>query len=165
MRFVIHAENPEEFLPRYISPNDIVADLGCGPGYYCKILCKLAKKVYCIDKDCIALSLAKESAPSATFLCESAEQTSLESDNVDIVILANSFHDMDKKEDVVKEIERVLKAGGRVIIVDWKKEQTPMGPPVWKRMTEEEYLQFFKGFTLLEKFTPSPYQYGMVLKK
>ena len=164
MRFVIHFEKPDEFLPRYISREDVVADLGCGPGFYCEFLVKLAKKVYCVDVDCIALSIAKEKAPSATFLCEPAESTSIKDGEVDVVILANSFHDMNNKEKVVKEVRRILKDGGKVIIVDWKKD-SPIGPPVWKRMSDVEYLKFFEGFTLLEKFDPSPYQFGMVLRK
>jgi ubiquinone/menaquinone biosynthesis C-methylase UbiE len=165
VRLVLHPENPDDFLPRYVSKDDIVVDLGCGPGYYCKTLVKLAKKVYCIDVDCIALSMAKESAPSASFLCESAEEISLPSTSVDIVLLANSFHDMRNKEKVVEELKRILKAGGKVIIVDWKKEQTTMGPPLSKRMSEVDYLAFFKDFSLVEKFSPSPYQFGLVLKR
>ncbi|AAY80387.1 class I SAM-dependent methyltransferase [Sulfolobus acidocaldarius] len=166
MRHTYHPPDEEDFLPKYISQNDIVAELGCGSGFYCKKLVKLAKKVYCVDIDCEALEDAKLSLNTkAVFLCESADKTSIPDAEIDVVLLANSFHDMDNKEEVVREIWRILKDDGRVLVVDWKKEKTEIGPPVNIRFSEEDYVRYFKTFKLTDKFFPSRYHYGLVFVK
>jgi protein-L-isoaspartate O-methyltransferase len=67
-KFVIHLlnpernkmEDPEKFLPSII--HGVVAELGCGPGYYCQFLVKYAEKVYCVDRNKELLEIAKELA-------------------------------------------------------------------------------------------------------
>lgn len=72
---------------------------------------------------------------------------------------------MDNKEEVVREIWRILKDDGRVLVVDWKKEKTEIGPPVNIRFSEEDYVRYFKTFKLTDKFFPSRYHYGLVFVK
>lgn len=158
-------EDPEKFLPQLFSGDEIVADLGCGPGYYCQYLVKLAKKVYCVDINKELLEIAKQVAPSAIFLNEKASHTSIPSSSIDVVIFANSFHDMKDKEKVKEEVKRILKKGGKVIIVDWKKEDTPFGPPVYIRMSKEDYIKVFSPeFKLVKEFEVGPYHYGLVFQ-
>jgi ubiquinone/menaquinone biosynthesis C-methylase UbiE len=38
---------------------------------------------------------------------------------------------------IIEESRRLLKKGGKLLIIDWKKEQTPEGPPMEIRVTEE----------------------------
>ena len=160
-------EDPESFLPLLLEKGQIIAELGCGNGFYCQYLQKYAEKLYCVDSFCPALEEAKKKVnnPNTAFLCEDASKTSIPSNTVDVVLLANSFHDMKNKDEVVKEIKRILKKGGKVIIIDWKKRNTGFGPPLSVRMSEEEYLNFFKDFKLINKFKPSEYHYGLVLMK
>ncbi|TRM72978.1 class I SAM-dependent methyltransferase, partial [Sulfolobus sp. A20-N-F8] len=85
--------------------------------------------------------------------------------SVDYILFANSFHDMENKEEIINEVNRILKDDGRVIIIDWKKENTNFGPPVSIRMSEKEYLYWFKGFKIVKRFNPTPYHYGLVLER
>ncbi|WP_369609398.1 class I SAM-dependent methyltransferase [Sulfurisphaera javensis] len=158
-------ENPETFLRNILTKGEVIAELGCGTGFYCQFLKEFAAKLYCVDAFCPALEEAKKKAPSAIFLCEDASKTSIPSESVDVVLFANSFHDMKNKDLVVKEVKRILKKGGRVIIIDWDKRNTRIGPPSWIRMSEEEYIEYFKDFKLIDKFKPSEYQYGLVFIK
>jgi len=158
-------ENPESYLPSLLEKRETIAELGCGNGFYCQYLQKYADKLYCVDSFCPALEEAKKKVTNAIFLCEDSSKTSIPSNSVDVVLLANSFHDMKNKDEVVKEIKRILKNGGRVIIIDWEKKDTGFGPPLSIRMTEEEYLNLFKDFKLINKFKPTNYHYGLVLMK
>ncbi|BAB65787.1 class I SAM-dependent methyltransferase [Sulfurisphaera tokodaii] len=158
-------ENPETFLNSILKGGEVIAELGCGTGFYCKYLKDYASKLYCVDAFCPALEEAKKRAPSAIFLCENASKTSIPSNSVDVVLFANSFHDMENKVEVVNEVKRILKKGGRVIVIDWEKKRTSFGPPERVRMSEEEYIEYFKDFKLVNKFKPSEYQYGLVFIK
>lgn len=154
-------ENPDNFLPQLLKGGEVIVDLGSGPGYYCKYLQKFASKLYCIDIDEEALKIAKDLVPSCITM---KDLSGIQDNSVDVVVLANSFHDMDNKEKIVNEIRRVLKDKGRVIVVDWRKD-SPIGPPFWIRMDKEDYLKYFNTFTLERDFDVGPYHFGIVLIK
>ena len=160
------SESPDSYLSSLLEKGLTIADLGCGDGFYCQYLQKYANKLYCVDVDCSVLEEAKKKVTisNAEFLCEDAAKTSIPSESVDVAFLANAFHDMDKEE-VVKEIKRILKKGGKVIIIEWEKKNTFFGPPLFIRISEEEVLNFFKDFKLINKFKPSEHHYGLVLMK
>ncbi|QKQ99136.1 class I SAM-dependent methyltransferase [Metallosphaera tengchongensis] len=157
-------ENPENFIPKLLRGDEIVVDMGCGPGYYCPELEKYSSKLYCVDFNKEALDIAKTriKKPNTELLYEESSRTSIPPSSVDVVVLANSFHDMDR-EAAYSEILRILKPSGKVIIVDWKKEETPFGPPMSIRMSEKDYINLFKDFELKQTFDPGPYHYGLVL--
>jgi len=87
-------ENAESFLPSLLEKGLTIAELGCGTGFYCRYLQKYADKLYCVDSFCPALEEAKKKVTNAIFLCEDASKTSIPSNTIDVVLLANSFHDI-----------------------------------------------------------------------
>ncbi|MCY0861280.1 MAG: class I SAM-dependent methyltransferase [Metallosphaera prunae] len=158
-------EDPEKFIPSLLHGNEVVVDMGCGPGYYCPVLEEYSLKLYCIDLSKEALDIAKTRVKksSTVFLNEPSEHTSLPPSSVDVVVFSSSFHDMDR-EGTYKEVMRILKPCGRVIIVDWRKD-APFGPPVHIRMSREDYLTTFKDFQVESEFSPGPYHFGLVLQR
>ncbi|MGC9157140.1 MAG: class I SAM-dependent methyltransferase [Candidatus Micrarchaeia archaeon] len=159
-------EDPKGYLQEIISKEDTVAELGCGTGFYCQYLKDLAAKVYCVEIDAKAIEEARQNikAENAVFLNEDAAHTSIPTGSLDAVLLANSFHDMDR-EAVYQEILRVLKQNGKVIVIDWEKTETAFGPPMWIRMSKGDYLSIFRDFKLEKEFKPSPYHYGLIFKR
>jgi len=156
-------EDPEEFLPELLRGGEIIADVGCGPGYYAQTLVKFASKLYCVHVNPRMLQELRKRVKDPKVVT-SESTSSIPDSSVDVVILANSFHDMDR-EKARAEVERILKPKGKVIVVDWKKEDTPIGPPLLKRMSEEDYVRELKGFRLILKFPVGPYHYGLLFQK
>ncbi len=159
-------EKPDQFLPDALDGAKIIAELGCGAGFYCKYLQKYAEKLYCVDASGEALEEAKKqlSNSNVVFLNEDAAHTSIPSGSIDALLFANSFHDMDR-EQVYKEAKRILKPSGRVIIIDWEKKETEFGPPMSIRLSKEDYLEIFNDFKLEKEFTPGMHHYGLVLRR
>ncbi|QGA69239.1 class I SAM-dependent methyltransferase [Sulfolobus sp. E11-6] len=156
-------ERPEEFLPEvFEGKKGVIVDYGCGNGFYAKYLLEYATKLYCIDINVIALEEVKKKFKSVITLTSPKE---IPDNIVDFVLFANSFHDMDDKHDVVNEVKRILKNDGRVIIIDWKKENTGFGPPLSIRMDEKDYMKWFSDFIVEKRFTPTPYHFGLILKR
>ena len=158
-------EKPDAYLPIVMDGAKVIAELGCGAGFYCKYLQKLAEKLYCVDASAEAVEEAKKAVNgnNVIFLVEDASHTSIPSKSIDAVLFANSFHDM-KKEQVYNEVKRILKPNGRVVVIDWEKKETDFGPPIAIRLSKEDYLRIFKDFKLKKEFQPSPNHYGLVLK-
>ncbi|WP_291764507.1 class I SAM-dependent methyltransferase [Caldivirga sp. UBA161] len=130
-----------------IPQNGVAADLGCGSGRFCPILLSKAGRVYCVDVDGYAIRMAKDYVKDerAIFLNEDASSTSIPSGTVDLVIMVNSFHDMEDKAKVASEIGRILKPGGLAIVIESKPGLTIPGPPPWIRMKPEEVLRYFNS--------------------
>ena len=46
-------------------------------------------------------------------------------------------HEVENKELMLDEIKRILKQGGKLMIIEFHKRETPMGPPLDHRISEE----------------------------
>lgn len=70
------------------------------------------------------------------------------------VLMVNVFHELDNRKAVVAEIFRILKAGGSLFVVDWKKEETLKGPPVEERADETDIYDdlLSAGFTRIRSW-------------
>jgi ubiquinone/menaquinone biosynthesis C-methylase UbiE len=77
----------------------------------------------------------------------------------DAVIMLNLHHEFDSAHKNMLEAKRLLKTGGKVAIIDWKKEETPAGPPLDIRVTFEEINKDLTaaGFTAIEQHTALPF--------
>ena len=56
----------------------------------------------------------------------------------DLVYMINLHHELEDVAAIMGEAYRLLKQGGTVLVMDWKKGETPLGPPQHIRVTEEE---------------------------
>jgi ubiquinone/menaquinone biosynthesis C-methylase UbiE len=56
----------------------------------------------------------------------------------DVVYMINLHHELDEPEDMLKESFRLLKANGKIFIVDWKNEEMEQGPPTHIRCLQED---------------------------
>jgi ubiquinone/menaquinone biosynthesis C-methylase UbiE len=59
-----------------------------------------------------------------------AGSTTLNTASVDLVFLANVWHELDDPAAALKEAYRILRAGGQLAILDWRPDMpSPPGPP------------------------------------
>ncbi len=52
-----------------------------------------------------------------------------------LILVVDVLHEVDGKKDFLKKGFSLLKPGGSMVIVDWEKEDTPMGPPLAHRLS------------------------------
>ena len=81
--------------------------------------------------------------------------------------MVNLHHELEDREAIVGECFRLLKPGGTVMVVDWKKGETPMGPPQSIRVTEEEIIADLEeaGFGEIRRHPVLPYHNFVTGKK
>jgi ubiquinone/menaquinone biosynthesis C-methylase UbiE len=168
---------PEEIIKQLnIQKDMVVADFGCGSGYFTIPLAKIVEqgKVYALDVLAEALEVVRSRAKLEGLFnieakrcnLELANGSELEDNSVDIVILGNILFQSSKKADIIKETKRVLKKNGELIIVDWKANQ-PMGPPENLIFSPESAKEIIKKQNLsFQKQIPiDDYHWGMIFKK
>jgi ubiquinone/menaquinone biosynthesis C-methylase UbiE len=65
----------------------------------------------------------------------------LEDRSIDVALMATVLHDLievNTEKGTLNEVRRVLRPGGRFMIIEFKKVEGPPGPPVAIRLTPEE---------------------------
>ena len=105
-----------------LPPNSLVADIGCGNGKYLRV--KTSGIILGCDNCVNLLTLAKS---SSSFLLQ-ADTTNLPyvSNAFDAVISIAVIHHLSSEERrvvAIKEMMRVLRPGGRILVYVWAKEQ------------------------------------------
>ncbi len=112
-----------------------VVDFGCGTGVLSVALARWAKRVVAIDNNRDALAKAKERAlreklKNIQFVQEDLHALSLPSGKKDLVVLSQSLHHVVEPKKVLSEAARLLKGGGRVVVLElmphregWVKER------------------------------------------
>ena len=91
-----------------------IADVGCGSGALTKKLCDMGYEVIGIDSSAEMLSLAKSTAPAASFMLADAAKFSLEKP-ADGIFSNAVFHWIDDLSALAKNLAANLRASGELV--------------------------------------------------
>lgn len=97
-----------------------IADLGAGPGLLSKILSDKGAIVDAVEPSEKLIETGKKFVgedPRIIFTQKYAEDTGLKSNTYDLVTVMRAWHWFDT-DDAIKEIKRILKPGGHLIVMD-----------------------------------------------
>ena len=135
---------PPDPLVKFISeiPGEmrrIAVDVGAGTGYFTVHLAKLFKKVYAVEVSFeMAEYLIKRAHGSGLMnigVIISDKPPELDFD-VDFVLFGNVLHEISNPQQYIRWASK-----SRIVaIIDWKKVETPFGPPLDDRIPEEDVI-------------------------
>lgn len=158
-----------------LGPGDDFADIGCGIGYFTIPAAGIiapSHKIYAVDPSREMLEeLARRMEGQADGRIEGVlsdpEDFKIPSESVDFILVANVFHEVDKKENFLRETRRILRPGGRLGLVEWRAVEAPYGPPLDHRIPEEETDRWFAAEGYLAERRPDlgAYFYGRVYRQ
>jgi ubiquinone/menaquinone biosynthesis C-methylase UbiE len=120
-----------------------IADLSAGTGFFAVPLARRAgsgAKVWAVESDSVLAAtlraaLSQPDAPAnLEVLAGSPARTQLPDASCDLVLLADLWGRLENRDAVLAEAKRILKEGGRLVLLDWKPESpSPAAPPVEQR--------------------------------
>jgi len=162
-----------------IKEGDIFLDLGSGEGYFSIAGSKAVGKsgtVYAYDIDEAAITrLRKEMAEkNSTNIIPSVvditKELPLSDDTISLAFISNVLHGLvanGEADDTLNEISRVNVRSGRLAIVEFKKQESPHGPPLSIRLSSDEVEPLVRRYGFLTERVKEvgPYHYAIIFKK
>ncbi len=152
-----------------------VADLGSGVGHHALSASHIvgaSGRVYAVDVQEEVLRTLANTAKTKGIKnietiwgnIEHVGGTSLKEQSMDAVILSNTLFQLEDRAVAVAEIKRILKSGGRLLVIDWAGSYDSMGPHKDAVVPEHTALELFitNGFHKLKDFRAGPHHYSIV---
>jgi ubiquinone/menaquinone biosynthesis C-methylase UbiE len=155
-----------------LSPGTSVADIGAGTGYFSVRLAKAipAGTVYAVDVELSMLDHIRKRALGDGLKNVVTLQASGTSPNlpkpVDLVIVVDTYHHLPNRPTYFRELQKSLAPGGRVAIIDFRKD-SPEGPPPEFRFEADQIIAEMKqaGYRLDARHDFLPRQHFVVFRR
>lgn len=162
-----------------VKENNVVAELGCGHfGYFVFPLAKLIGRngtLYAVDilpsvLDEIKKRAHTDNLPQIKTVWSNLEifkGTKIEASSVDAALLINVLHQSEKKVEILREAVRLIKHGGKLLIIDFKSDALLFGPKPEHRLNIEVLKQTAPklSLTIIEEFAVGEQYHALLLKK
>lgn len=159
-----------------LKPADVFLDLACGRGVYTLAIAKRfgrAGRIIGVDLWAEGIDRLNAEAQSRGLTAvkglvgDAGEKVPVADASVDVLLIATALHDFYNDgiaEKTLQEINRFIKPGGRIVIVEFKKMDGPPGPPITSRLSPEDVAELlgpyrFSGTPAIEL---GPFTYLMM---
>ena len=169
-------ERPSKLLDALqIRPGDVIADIGAGSGYLTFRLAKRAGpkgKVFAVDiqPEMLALIRQRMKASGVTNieLIQGTEtDPKLPANSTDLILMVDVYHEFSYPWEMTTAMVRALKPGGRLIFVEYRKEDPDVPIKLVHKMTERQVLKEMSPhpLTWVKTLGILPRQHIIVFKK
>jgi ubiquinone/menaquinone biosynthesis C-methylase UbiE len=147
-------QNPEAILQEIgLKPGATLMDIGCGAGFFTLPAARITGskgKVYGLDSQGSSLEEIRKKAENEGLAnielkAARAEETVFCDACADIVFLGIVLHDFEDPARVLKNARRMIKTGGKMANLDWKKIDMSFGPPIARRFDEAAASRLIEG--------------------
>jgi ubiquinone/menaquinone biosynthesis C-methylase UbiE len=155
-----------------------VADFGSGSGHYSMALAMAIGdkgKVYAVDIQKELLERLKNDANQKGIFnieviwgdVEKEGGSHIKSEFIDAVVISNLLFQVPQKEAVAKEALRILKKGGRLLLIDWSDSFGGLGPQNDAVVSKEKAKALFEsvGFVIDREIQVGDHHYGLIFRK
>lgn len=117
-------------------------DVGCGEGRFCRMLARNGVAVTGIDPTPALLEHARATDASGTYVQAAAERLPLINDTFDLVVSYLSLIDIADFRAGIREMARVLRPGGALLIANLTSFNTAGAEAGWVRGANRELLHY-----------------------
>jgi len=151
-----------------IDSDTLIADVGCGVGYFSIPFSNIAREVYAVDISEIMINELKIRVSQENIRILLGDFSSfLDEDSLDIFFTSTVIHELDDLSDFTNNAYKCVKKGGYIAYLDFMKKEMPFGPDYDKRVSSDDLMSLFKsmGMTDIEMITLSETYYLVKGKK
>jgi len=147
---------PKGTLQRFgLSQGMTIADIGAGTGFFSRPAAELVGStgtVYAVDmsREMVGTLTSLGLSPNMRTVVSQEYSVPLPDAVADIVFVSFVLHETDDRPRFLRELYRLVKPGGQLVIVEWKKQAEEHGPPMEERLSETELDVSLAEYPLLE---------------
>jgi ubiquinone/menaquinone biosynthesis C-methylase UbiE len=154
-----------------LKPDAEVADIGSGTGYFAVRLAHFVPqgRVYAVDIEpdmvkYLAERAKREGLDNLAVVAGAPDDARLPR-KVDLVLMVDTYHHVERRERYFRKLAQSLKPGGRVSIIDFN-ARTAMGPPPAQRIAAKRVVAEMAkaGYRLRREHRFLPNQYFLVFQ-
>jgi ubiquinone/menaquinone biosynthesis C-methylase UbiE len=156
-----------------LRPGQTVAEIGAGSGYLVRRLARVVGpqgRIYAVDVEPRMLPILIErlhrgGISNVTPVLGRDDDPLVPGRSCDLVLVVNTYHHLRGGPRYLRRLRRLLRPGAWLVNVDFHRRESPVGPPLERRVARETFLRDARraGFRLVREATFLPYQYCLVL--
>ena len=152
--------------------NMVLCDIGAGTGIFAFPATEISgKDIYALEVsddmlELLANRMVERNTKNLKIKKVDSTILPLEDNSCDMAIMVTVLHEVENKESMLDEIKRILKQGGKLMIIEFHKRETPMGPPVDHRISEEyvEKICNSHGLKTINQFSLGDNYYSVIFE-
>jgi SAM-dependent methyltransferase len=157
-----------------LEPDDVIADVGAGTGYYALRIAPLVPqgKVLAVDVQPEMLQILEHKRREARLrnihpMLGKPDDPRLAAGTVDLVLMVDVYHEFAYPREMMQGIVRALKPGGRVALVEYREEdaRVPIRPSHKMSQTQAKAEMAAAGLTWTQTLDVLPWQHLMLFEK
>lgn len=157
-----------------LDPDDVVADIGAGSGYFTFLMAPLVPegKVLAVDIQPEMLRFIEgkkklKKAPNVETVLGTIEDVNLPDDSVDLVILVDAYHEFSHPREMAESIVEGLRPGGRLVFLEYRGEDPSVPIKPLHKMTVQQVQREMDvvGLEFVEVRNFLPIQHFIVFRK
>jgi ubiquinone/menaquinone biosynthesis C-methylase UbiE len=162
---------PEKTLARLgLTPGMTFVDVGAGTGFFARAAAGIVGAkgvVYALDMSDEMVGILKQNGVRENMRVLKSEEYKLPLPDAvgDVALLSTVLHENPDINKLLAEVARVMKASGRIVIIEWKKQDEDMGPEKAERLGVEELLPQLGSYEILEQGDVTPSHYYLVIRR
>lgn len=140
-----------------IQKTDIVADIGCGIGYFTFPIASMVSegKVYALDMqpemlEDVKRKMQQENYSNVIPVLTKEDDFRMDLASCNVAFICTVLHEIKQRNTFYQQVNAILQKEGSVYIVDWQKQTTDYGPPIDHRLAKEQVTQELEEFGFTE---------------
>ncbi len=129
-----------------LKPGEVVADIGAGSGVITLMMAQTVTDtglVYAVDiqqemLDLLSDKLNRLDVKNVKLLLGAEQATNLPAESIDLALLVDVYHELEFPFELASDMSRALKPGGRLVLVEYRREDPEVPIKVIHKMSEEQ---------------------------
>jgi precorrin-6B methylase 2 len=171
----IQEEMPDEVVANMnLEPDAVVADIGAGSGYFSFRIAKVVPqgKVMAVDiqpemLQLIAERMEAENVSNIERVLGTVDDPNLPAESIDAALMVDAYHEFSHPFEMIDGINRALKPGGRIFLLEYRGEDASVPIRPLHKMTELQAVKEMSVFGLewTDTLDFLPWQHMMIFTK
>lgn len=159
----------------HLHKGDIMADIGCGIGYFSIPASKIvgnSGKIFAIDIQPemlhdVEVETRENNISNIEIVLTEGNNLRLEDNKVNFAFVSNVLHEIEEKEIFLNEVKRIISPDGKIALVEWQKISSDFGPPIEHRLDRMDLIKMLDSleFSTIETIDLGEDFYGIVAQK